>query len=123
VTIGLIDTDALSRDRDQLFAKALTLFRQNTAWWPDQEYEKNHIASEQEDRYEADVWEQAVSGWLGERTKVTVLSVAREALFLERPKIGTADQRRITAALERLGWKRGPRSPSSRFWVKANLKR
>ena len=34
-----------------------------------------------------------------------VTAVARECLGLETHRIGTADQRRITAILERIGWK------------------
>jgi hypothetical protein len=46
--------------------------------------------------------------------------VAREALFIETPRIGTAEQRRIAAALERLGWKRGKKDwEGKRWWSKA----
>jgi hypothetical protein len=31
--------------------------------------------------------------------------VAREALYIETPKIGKADQNRITATMEQIGWK------------------
>ena len=38
--------------------------------------------------------------------KFLVSDVAREALFFESSRIGRADQNRIMAALDRLGWKR-----------------
>lgn len=111
--VGMIDIPALERDRDQLFAEAVVLYHQGIRWWPDAEFERDYIAPEQEARYEADAWEQAIAQWLQEHLKgakpepVTVLLVARKALCLDTPKIGTADQRRITAALERLHWRRG----------------
>ena len=46
--------------------------------------------------------------------RVTIGEVAREALYIETPRIGTAEQRRIAAVLEMLGWKRAKReSPGS----------
>ena len=113
VKVGRIDIAALERDRDQLFAEAVRLYRQGVRWWPDAEFERKHIAPEQDARYEVDAWEQAISEWLEKHKTqcdaepVTVLTVARTALYLETPKIGTADQRRIAAALERMGWRRG----------------
>jgi predicted P-loop ATPase len=124
VKVGMIDTDALARDRDQLFAEAVHLYRQGTKLWPDQQFENGHIQPQQEARYEADAWEQAISEWLGsrptheKREPVTVLAVARQALFLETPRIGTSDQRRIAAALEHLGWIRGERTMHGRPWKK-----
>jgi predicted P-loop ATPase len=124
VKVGIIDTDALARDRDQLLAEAVHLFRLGMKWWPDQEFENEHIQPQQEARYEADAWEQAISEWLQDRPAheqqepVTVLAVARQALFIETPRIGTSDQRRIAAALERLGWTRGERTAHGRPWVK-----
>jgi predicted P-loop ATPase len=106
VRVGTIDTDALARDRDHLFAEAVHLYRTGTKWWPDGAFEAEHIRPEQEARFEADAWEEAITRWLEGRSRVTVLEVAREALSIETPRIGTADQRRITACLERLGWAR-----------------
>ena len=112
-----IDTDALQRDRDQLFAEAVAAYRKREQWWPDQRFEAEHIAPEQEARYEADAWEEAVARYTNEKQRTTILEVAREALHIETPKLGTADQRRIAAILERNGWQRAARGPNGeRFW-------
>ena len=130
VKVGMIDIDALARDRDQLLAEAVHLYRQGTRWWPDGDFEEKHIRPEQEARYEADAWEEAVAAWLDGEDQVTVLDVARQALFFETPRLGTHEQRRISAILERLGWAKGvmgkdgrpqlgQRGPKGeRFWVK-----
>jgi predicted P-loop ATPase len=117
VKVGFIDIGALTRDRDQLFAEAVHLYRQGSRWWPDADFERQFIAPEQEARYEADAWEEAIKGFLTGKEKTTVLEVARDALNIELRRIGTADQRRITAALERLGWGRGKRAGTARWWV------
>ena len=118
VTVDEIDTDALARDRDKLFAEAVGAFRDGATWWPDGEFEAQHIRAEQEARFEADAWEQVVWEWLGDRKKVTVFEVAKWALEIETPRIGKADQRRISAILERLGWVRRP-SNGTRYWVRS----
>jgi predicted P-loop ATPase len=105
------------RDRDQLFAEAVHLYRDGKAWWPDRTFEAQHIAPQQEARYEADAWEEAVATYLAGKAQVTVLEVARGGLHVETPKLGTADQRRIVAVLQRLGWVRGERTNSGRPWV------
>jgi predicted P-loop ATPase len=107
VTVSKIDTDALRADRDQLFAEAVEHYRQGTRWWPDADFEAEHIRPEQEARFEADVWEESVNSYIEARTTVLVGEVAREALNIDKGKIGRADQLRITAALERAGWRRG----------------
>jgi hypothetical protein len=74
---------------------------------------------EQAARYEGDAWEDTVREYVSSRDKVTVGEVAREALGIETPRIGTADQRRIAAALETLGWKRQRQSwDGKRWWTK-----
>ena len=116
VKIGVIDVDALRRDRDQLFAEALHRYRQGEQWWPDADFEAEQIRPQQDGRYESDAWEDAIGEFLAGQTRVTILDVARRALFLETPKIGTRDQRRIAAALERLGWRRAGRSMFGVEW-------
>jgi predicted P-loop ATPase len=101
-----IDIDGLARDRDQLFAEAVDLYRAGAPWWPDNDFERQFIVPEQSARYEADMWEENISSYLKTQSRVTVGQVAHEALHFETAKVGTADQRRITAALEVLGWKR-----------------
>jgi predicted P-loop ATPase len=116
VQVGKIDADALRRDRDQLFAEAVALYRQGANWWPDADFEAEHIRKQQDARFEADAWEEAISGWLKDKPRATVLEVARGALGIETAKLGTADQRRISAILERTGWVRA-RIGAARWWV------
>jgi predicted P-loop ATPase len=116
VKAAQIDVDALRKDRDQLFAEAVEAFKRREAWWPDKDFEREHMRPEQERRYEADVWEENIASYVASHTKVTIGQVAREALHMETAKIGTAEQRRIAAALEQLGWKRQPKDWQGRRW-------
>jgi predicted P-loop ATPase len=119
VKCGMIDIDALARNRDQLFAEALVLFHDGFKWWPDADFERDHIIPEQAARYEGDAWEDKIRPYLDTHDKVTVSQVAHEALHIETPKIGTADQRRIAAVLIDIGWKRQKQSwDGKRWWTK-----
>jgi hypothetical protein len=115
VKTGFIDTDALRHDRDQLFAEAVVAFRAGEKWWPDSEFERDQIAPMQEARFEADAWETPIGEWLTARGRCTVAELARDALHLETSRLGSTNQRRIVAILERLGWETG-RSGKARWW-------
>ncbi len=126
VKVGKIDTDALQRDRAQLYAEADHYYQQGSTWWPDAAFEAAHIQAEQSARYEADAWEDAICEWLdkvhdspeenlgpgNKLPRCTVLMVARVALHMETQRVGTSDQRRIIAAMERLGWEKAKRTMS-----------
>jgi predicted P-loop ATPase len=120
VKTGSIDIDGLFEDRDQLFAEAMQLYRDGEPWWPDRTFERKHIAPEQDARFEDDAWDEIVTEYLRRPniTRVLVSEVARTALGFDASRIGTADQRRVAAVLERLGWRRAPRSAEGRFWIK-----
>jgi predicted P-loop ATPase len=77
------------------------------------------ITPEQEGRYEADVWEEAIKEYVKGQDRVTVTQIARLALgFDVIAKVGTADQRRIAAVLKALGgWKPG-KDYRGRFYEK-----
>jgi predicted P-loop ATPase len=115
-----IDIGALIQDRDQLFAEAVAAFRAGEPWWPDKDFEREHIMPEQEERYEADAWSEPISLFLQGVTRTTILQVARSALdFQTIDRLGTGDQNRIRAVLQVLGWRRGKRgTQGERFWEK-----
>jgi predicted P-loop ATPase len=73
-------------------------------------------SSRQEQRFEHDAWEEAVAEYLDRHSRVTVGEVARQALGFENQRIGTADQRRIAAAMDRLGWRREPKGTGGKRW-------
>jgi len=121
VKVGTIDSDALTRDRDQLFAEAVVAYRDGAQWWPDQDFERRHIAPQQEARFEIDLWEEPIERHLSGKSSVVVGDIARVALSLETPRIGRAEQNRITSILQRLNWKRGEKDwRGSRPWIPAN---
>ena len=61
VRVGAVDLEALRRDRDQLLAEAVHAFRDGASWWPDAAFEASCIAPQQEARFEADAWEEAIA--------------------------------------------------------------
>jgi hypothetical protein len=117
VKVGAINTVQLRRDRDQLFAEAVHLFRRGTTWWPGTDFETRHIIPEQEARFEEDVWEEPVSQFVSGLQTTTVQEVAAKGLRLDISKCGTTEQRRIADVLLRLGWTRGKRTKHARPWL------
>jgi predicted P-loop ATPase len=117
VKTGIINIGALQRDRDQLFAEARTLFDAKAKWWPDADFERVHIKPQQNERYEADPWEETIRNHLATLTKVTVTDVAR-AIGIETQKVSKTEQNRITGTMHELGWRRGKRSGAqgTRYW-------
>jgi predicted P-loop ATPase len=116
IKAGTIKIDAIAGDRDQLFAEAVKLYRDGVPWWPDRNFEREHIMPQQADRYENDAWEESIAAYVKTRDRVTIGEVAKLALFIETPRIGTADQRRIAAVLDQLGWQRLPKDWQGKRW-------
>jgi predicted P-loop ATPase len=121
VQTGQIDASALERDRDQLFAETMRLYGNRVPWWPDRSFEQQHIMPEQEARFQPDAWEELIETYLAfRREKVTVGQVGREAVGIENRHLGRAEQNRIVAILEKLGWRRGKRNAAGKWWVRGN---
>ena len=79
---------------------------QGARWWPDEAFEREHIAPEQEARFEADAWEEPIRQHIFGQPSVLVKDVAVGALGLETGRIGRKEQNRITSILEGLEWRR-----------------
>ena len=117
VAVGKINIDALIRDRDQLFAEAVALYRDGVEWWPSAAFEREHIADQQAARFEADAWESLVRDYVENRAKTSVLEIAMQALNIENAKLGKPEQRRIVAILTALGWCY-KHTKKARIWVR-----
>lgn len=122
VKTGSVDVEALARDGDQLFAEACRAYHDGEQWWPDKVFEREHVEPEQEARFEADAWEESISGYLDSVSRVTIGQVARDALGIDAPRLGRAEQNRISAALKRLEWEREPKKDwqGKRWWSRRN---
>lgn len=122
VVCGIIKLDLLKRDRDQLFAEAVHRFQAGEQYWPDREFEREHIVPEQEARYDLDAWAEPITTYLAEQklTYVTIYQVAMHALGFDRSRLGKADQMRIAQTLHKLGWV-PKRSNSERGFAKRNV--
>jgi putative DNA primase/helicase len=131
VRCGSIDIDALRNDRDQLWAEAVTRYRQGAIWWF-AESELIALAKiEQDKRYQADAWDARIDRWLAyerrrvnhgygnyddwrdeevERpstlTDVSVGEILEQALGIEPARWTRADQMRVSAYLKTREWER-----------------
>lgn len=100
-----VEGEALSHDRDQLWAEAVHRYDAGELWWPEDQY-KHLFESEQEDRFDADVWEELIEDWLYGRTKPRVLisEIMEQALGLEAAQMKPPEQKRVGQIMAHLGW-------------------
>lgn len=115
VVCGSIQNDALKRDREQLFAEAVSEYKRTHQWWPDYQFETDVIFPEQENHYDPDAWEDPVRAWLVGKFSVTLMEVADQALAFMPSRFSAADQRRLASVMRRLGWDL-KRSATIRKW-------
>lgn len=114
-----IDLDALRTWRDQLWAEAVTRYRQGERWHV-HDNELHLFESEQENRYMSDPWESLVEDWLDEPVQTntrdfTMAEIFQGALGMEPGHMRKPEQHRLAQILTRLGFKRAKlRLPSGR---------
>ncbi len=121
IIVGILALGALDRDREQLFAEAIQAYRRGEKWWPDEEFEQEHIVPQQDARLQLDAWEPEIAEWLDrkwEYHRVRVIDIAKGALGIEVGRIGTAERNRIIDVLTHLGWKRAKRQGKGRYFVR-----
>jgi predicted P-loop ATPase len=123
VVTGIFDLAALRRDRDQLFAEAADRYLHGEQWWPDPDFERQHIKPQQDRRYEDDPWRGHIAEHIADLSRTTITAIARNKLGFDAvAKIGTADQRRIAGVLASLGWHPGGRDGGHRYYEPKKVK-
>ncbi len=107
VKVGVINIDALQKDRDQLFAEAVKLYKDGVPWHPDKDFERQHIQPEQDARYEPDPWESDIREHLDAlKPDKVLIGKLLDVLGVGLAGRGRAHQNRVVSILVRLGWSR-----------------
>jgi len=109
--MGVIDIDALARDRDQLWAEAVVGFDDGDPWWFETEELVREAEAEQAARYAPDAWDSIILDWAGNRItsgydSVSVAEVLRLCLNKEPKDWTRADEMRVSSALKSAKWER-----------------
>jgi hypothetical protein len=105
IACGLIDLEALARDRDQLWAEAVVMLERGEAWHlsPDLEVQQRGIAVAREHE---DSWTEAVAGWTVTGATVTIQR-GLSLLLIDVGKQTKADAMRLALLLTKQGWSKG----------------
>lgn len=109
VRCGGLRPDDLLKDRDQIWAEALALYRAKVPWWTNDKDLLATIAEEQEARYESDHWESAVLNAMQAIHKKDPEGATIAAIFAEVGKhpleCTEADKRRVGKIARRAKWR------------------
>lgn len=113
--------DAMARDRDQIWAEALSYYQDGAAWHITDDKLQRLAHAEQSQREEEDVWMWKVREWfdspLGRADSlkgVTTGHVLKEALKVQEDKQGRPEQTRVGIILGKLGFEHVPGSDRPR---------
>lgn len=138
--VGFVDLDRIRSQRDQLWAEAVSLFRQGVSWWvdkrvfvlePDDEplidrpWSEFELFQEQGDhRQNVDAWEEPILKFMADNNKMpyyTTAQIMGGALLLDKARWTPLEQKRVAAILRRLGFrtkKVGPKNARVNGWVR-----
>lgn len=113
VGVGAVDVAGIERDRDQLWAEAIVLFKQDGVQWRD----ALTLAADKHDHYKvSDPWQSAIEDWLAQdemdspegeprsSRPFKLENVMLGALGLDAGRQGMREQKRTASVLRRLGF-------------------
>jgi hypothetical protein len=111
---AIVDVVGLERDRGQIWAEALHLYRNGTAWWFD-EGESATLSAQQAAARSVDIDETRVADWLrGQEGPVTAGGVAA-TLFADAPGNKSLSMR-VARYLQGAGWRVSKTVRGSKHW-------
>ena len=112
---GVIDREALERDRSQLWAEAVTRFKAGAKWWLETPGLEALATAEQALRFKEDVWKGPISKWLGKRQNASIPEVLEHALKIAPREQTHSAEIRVANILTQLGFtKYRPRKGNKR---------
>lgn len=117
VRCGTIDIKGIERDRDQLWAEAVALFKRGDSWWLEDPAIIAAAKEHQADRLQGDVWDEHIANWLATDPRtgmewrappesVSVGEILKGAFGIEAGGWTRSDEMRVSSFLTRNGWER-----------------
>ncbi|MBY6163101.1 virulence-associated E family protein [Mameliella alba] len=113
VKVGEIDLSAIERDRDQLWAEAVTLYRAGERWWLEGEVADQALAEAAERRPE-DPWRADIAKAVEKKSEVTTKEVLGK-MGVMPSEMTPQLSKRVAQELTALGWARDGRITSGDF--------
>lgn len=112
-----INLVALRRDRDQLWAEAVYMFKAGVKWWLEDPDLIRDAMEEQAGRYDEDIWHGAIADFIESRDEVSTEQILQLCIEKKRDAWTQADKNRIARCLKALKWERFQhRKGSEREW-------
>lgn len=102
LTVGSIDIDGLAKDRDQLWAEAVHLFKAGTPWWV-QEEEQEAVKAEQDKRTDTDVWIDLIVPLIRDQRQIAQIDIIK-GLGIQSKDADYRHAGRIGRIMKKLGW-------------------
>lgn len=115
------DIELLQRERDRIWAAAVSLYRSSEQWWLTQS-EEMEAASIAEQFQTSDPWDEVVIKYAQNFEFVTVKEILDHAIKLDIGKQDKACQMRVSNILKQAGWKKDSKRIDgnlSKVWVKS----
>lgn len=104
VKVGVIDVEAIERDRDQIWAEAVAMFKGKEIWWLEGDVEQEALA-QAADRQSDDPWRSEIEGAVEGLQEVAAKMVLSCIGFLPQG-MDQKHTKRVNQELVRMGWKR-----------------
>lgn len=106
VRCGRIDTEALERDRAQLWAEAVAQYLAGEPWWLEDAAIIEAAGQEQQERYHGDPWDNLIAEFVEDRDFVTTADLLGSALNMPKDRWGQAEMNRVGRCMRTLKWER-----------------
>lgn len=114
----VIDIAGIADIRDQLWAEAVHRYWKGERWHLDTPSLVAAATNAQEERYDADAWEDSIAVFLRGKSMTTTLEILSDVLNIDTGRQGRSEQMRVAQILKRLGWYRHLRRVGEdRGWV------
>lgn len=106
VACTAIDLDRVERKRDQLWAEAVSRYREGEQWWLTDE-ESKLAEREQLSRMQGDVWEDTIANALVNSFTYTSAQILSDILKMPIERHDQRAKDRVAAIMSELGWTQG----------------